>query len=464
MRSLRGRLLVAVIGVTLLVYVVSAIGLYEYLVFKEEANLIDDLSQQWELVSGLIEEEDDGQRLELELDQLTTGKFVELYSGRYYVVQVEGQAPILSLSLGGTPPDFVSHLNSQELFEAVGPHQENLLVLSRKYHFARREIWVTVAESREELKRWLKDIRLALMMGLPFLLVILSLLLWLIIHSAFKPLGKLIADLDAFDFYQQAELTGLPARPVLEIDRLSKAFNKLLQRFQKIREAEEQLLIDVSHQLKTPLTVILSTCDVILQRQRESERYQQALQQIQETGRGMRTLINRLLSAAHLSSEKRQMEHFAPCDLTAIAQASVSKTQFLAQQKTIVLKCLDYRPVLVDGDSDRLEELILILIENAVVYSPPQTEITIRTMVRGLTAVLRVEDQGPGIPPEEATLIFQRFYRGKQSEDKTGTGLGLALAEQIVHVHKGRIHVVANAEGGSCFECVFPLRTDALKP
>lgn len=453
--------MVTVIGVTLLVYVVSAIGLYEYLEFKEESNLLKDLSQQWELVAGLIEEEDDGQRLELELDQLTTGKFVELYSGRYYVVQVDGQAPILSLSLGGHLPTFASQSNSQASFDARGPQGEDLLVMSQVFHFAQRDIWVTVAESRAELNRWLKDIRLALMAGLPLLLIVLSVLLGWLIRTAFKPLDKLIGEIDAFDFYQQTELKDLPVRPVLEIDKLSRAFNALLKRFQKIRGAEEQLLIDVSHQLKTPLTLILSTCDVILQRQRESERYKQALEQVQDTGRGMRTLINRLLSAAHLSSENRQMEHFGLCDLNEIVRESVKKTTFLAQQKAIELQFLEHVPVLICGDAERLEELMLILIENAVLYSPRQTEIKIAIAVQTSKAILTIEDQGPGVPFEESTLIFQRFYRGINSESQPGTGLGLALAEQIVHLHKGQICVQPCTEGGSCFKCVFPLKVES---
>lgn len=467
MRSLRSRLLITVIGATLLVYVLSALGLYEYLEFKEEANLRATLVQQWELVAGLIEEEDNGQRIELELDQLTSGKFVEQGSGRYYVVQVDGQEPILSLSLGGEFPEFArrsprttsAETRPDPIFETTGADQQELLVMSQDYFFAQRHIWVTVAESRHELERWLADIRLALMAGLPVLLLVLGLVLAFVIRLALQPLDKLITALETFDFYQQTTLPDPPVRPVLEIETLRTAFNHLLKRFQKIRASEEQLLMDVSHQLKTPLTVILSTCDIILRREREAERYRQALQQVQDTGRGMRTLINRLLSAAHLSSENRQMEDFQPCDLCEMTRASVDKAQFLAQQKEMTLHFAGEAPAWIAGNPERLEELILILIENAVLYSPKGTCVQVRVQIRqNAQAILSVIDQGPGIPPEDVPLIFQRFFRGQQNAQVPGTGLGLTLAEQIVQLHKGEITVLPVAEGGSCFQCTFPLR------
>ncbi len=458
MRSLRSRLLFTVIGMTLVVYVLSAIGLYEYLEYKEESNLKATLSQQWELVAGLIEEEDDGQRIELELDQLTSGKFVERYSGRYYVVEVSGQSPILSLSLGGSWPEFANQQSSTQIFESVGPAHEELLVMSQDYTFAQRQIRVTVAESRADVERWLEAIRQALLFGLPVLLLILGLLLIWVIHLAFKPLEHLIQQLADFDFYQQSELKQ-SEHEVVEIRKLNTAFNKLLSRFQKIRASEEQLLMDVSHQLKTPLTVILSTCDIILRRERESERYKQALKQVQDTGRGMRTLINRLLSAAHLSSENRQMEHFRVCDLNEIARDAVKKAQFLSQQKEVSLNFYGDDALLIDGIAERLEELLLILIENAVLYSPPNTEIRVSTQKQSQEAVLQIKDQGPGISAEDIPFIFQRFFRGKNTVSIPGTGLGLTLAKQIVELHKGKISVVQHGEGGSCFQCVFPLNS-----
>ena len=154
------------------------------------------------------------------------------------------------------------------------------------------------------------------------------------------------------------------------------------------------------------------------------------------------------------------MEDFQLCDLCEMTRASVDKAQFLAQQKEITLHFAGEAPAWIAGNPERLEELILILIENAVLYSPKGTCIQVRVQMRQNTqAVLSVIDQGPGIPPEEVPLIFQRFFRGQQNAQVPGTGLGLALAEQIVQLHKGEITVLPVAEGGSCFQCAFPLQS-----
>lgn len=460
MYSLKSRLIFAVVGLTLLVYALSAIGLYEYLEYKEHNNLLVDLKQDLELVTGLLEVEDEGRRIELELDQMKTGRLVDLYSGHYYIVRVAGQAPILSLSLGEKMPAFADSLQAQRQqhsFEAIGPQQEKLVVMSQSLSLAGREIQVIVAESQVQMQRWLSDIRLALLLGLPILLGVLLLLVGFVIGLALKPLEKLIAEIESFDFHQQTELSLPVRRPVIELQKLSLAFNQLLERFQKIRLAETQLLMDVSHQLKTPLTIILSTCDVILLRQRESERYQQALEQIQDTGRSMKTLITRLLSTAHLSSENRQIENFTELQLEQVAETAVTRMHLLAQQKEIELSFFSLRPTCIYGDAERLEELCLILIENALLYSPAQTQIRVSSTQEHQEAILSVEDQGPGIPVAEIPFLFQRFFRGQISESIPGTGLGLTLAEQIIQVHKGRLTVENRAEGGTCFRCYFPL-------
>lgn len=458
--SLLMRLVITVLGATLLVYSLAVLVLYAYLEHTAHQNLNQSLTRQFELVKGLLEEEDEGQRIELELSQVKTGDLANLYSGRYYVVLVQGQAPILSDSLGGRLPAFVEQLRRTPdpvFTELSGPRAEPLRLLSQHIQFSQRDVQVIVAESLLPAYQWLKTVRSALFLGFPLVALFLFLLLWGVTHWMLRPLKTLIQDIQSFDVHSQAALPPLLSDRVEDIDQLHRAFNGLLVRFQKVREAEAQLLIDVSHQIKTPLTVILSTCDVILQRSREATTYQSALTQIRDTGKGLRSLLTRLLSSAHVSSEQQQQLHREPIVFEDVVAQAVTLMQPMAQQYAIALRFSPSTRHSLNADAHKLTELLLILLENALYYSTPQTHVSIQTHGTAEHLVLTVQDQGPGISAEDAPHLFTRFYRGAQSEKHSGSGLGLSLAQRIAQLHQGTLSLDTTVKTGACFVLRLPL-------
>lgn len=465
--SLFGRLVWTVLAATLGVYFLAGILFYQAIEQAAERSLREHLQQQFDLVHGMLEEGDDldDAPLEQELSDVTLGDWVKPFSGHYYVILTPGERPLLSASLGGKVPDFAEQvpLSDQPLFsEQVGPQGEPLRVLSQRFVFASRfQVHLMVAEPLSDTVQWLTHIRRTLWLSFPGVALVLLLLLWSVTRWTLRPLMALQQHIQQFDVQSQQLLPALPDQSVRDINALHGAFNRLLQRLQRVREAEEQLLLEVSHQIKTPLTIILSTCDVMLTREREATRYQQALQQIRETGRGLRILLTRLLSSAHVDSEQQQQLHLRPLRLEQVVQQAVDMVKLLAQQRQIALHFHGTAETWVEGDAEKLIELCLILLENALQYSPEQTALTVQvsqsTGVTGAWAELRVHDQGPGIPEADRAHIFTRFYRGQQADRVPGTGLGLALARQFAQWHQGELALDTTVLTGACFVLKLPL-------
>lgn len=461
--SLFGRLVWTVLAATLGVYFLAGVLFYQAIEQAAERSLREHLQQQFDLVRGMLEEGDDidDQPLEQELSDVTLGDWVKPFSGHYYVILTPGEPPLLSASLEGEIPAFAQQIpvSEQPLFsERVGPQGEPLRVLSQQFLFASRfQVHVMVAEPLSDTVQWLAQIRRTLWLSFPGVALVLLVLLWGVTRWTLRPLMDLQQHIQQFDVQSQQLLPVLPDQSVRDINALHEAFNRLLQRFQRVREAEEQLLLDVSHQIKTPLTIILSTCDVMLTREREISRYQHALVQIRDTGRGLRTLLTRLLSSAHVASEQQQQLHVRPLRLEQVVQQAVDMVILLAQQRQIALRFQGAADTWVEGDADKLIELCLILFENALKYSSEGTAVFIQVSQSGDWAELRVQDQGPGVHDVDQAYIFTRFYRGQQAEHVPGTGLGLTLAQQLAQWHQGQLTLDTTVLAGACFVFKLPL-------
>lgn len=450
MASLEHRLLSSTLAVSAAVYLVSGAGFYALLRQSAYQDMHKSLNTQLELMKGLLEEQADGS-IELELNEVRSGNYVQKFSGRYFLVLAPGQAPILSGSLAGRMPPYVAGLfrdAAPHFNEATGPRGEPLLVLSEIVPFDGKELRLLAAESMVATRGWLTRVLVVLGVGVPTALLALLGVLALTVKLGLRPLHRLIAELEGFDVQRQTALSAPPADQARELRELAGAFNRLLNRISSLRQAEAQLLQDVSHQMKTPVTVILSTCDVMLQRLRAPEMYQDALEQIRQTGANMRQLLNRLLSVAHLDAENRHTLQLRRLDLSALVTRTLEMLERLAQQHRRAIDWIATGPVWIRGDSARLTELLLILGENALLYSPTGSRIRIVLDVQGEQALLWVYNPGPRLSERDLPHVFERFYRGENADNTEGTGLGLAIADQIVGLHQGEIRLRSPEAGG----------------
>jgi signal transduction histidine kinase len=218
-----------------------------------------------------------------------------------------------------------------------------------------------------------------------------------------------------------------------------------------------QFTADASHELKTPLCAMRGEAEVLLSRKRAPEEYQEGLSHFIELFDHLNQLINDLILLSKIDASPGELE-MRPLRLDLLVNDVVHFFQILAEQKKIALSVDGLREVTVHGDKMRLQQLFTNLIDNAIKYTSDGT-IQIRMERTNDSVQIRVTDTGIGIPEEEQENIFKRFYRVDKSRSREtgGAGLGLSIAESIVHAHHGKIEIQSEPGNGSTFMVTFPL-------
>jgi signal transduction histidine kinase len=247
----------------------------------------------------------------------------------------------------------------------------------------------------------------------------------------------------------------IPVSPVQdEVGRLVTTFNEMLARLERLFQGQQRFITDISHELRTPLAAIRGNIE-ILQRgaQNDPILLRESLQDIEREVIRMSRLVADMLVLARADAgvhlERR------PVELDRLLLEVYREAHHLSRDVEVKLGSEDQLQVL--GDSDRLKQLLLNLVDNAVKFTPPNGTVTLSLYREGPWACLAVSDTGIGITPEEQRHIFDRFYRGKGARRKSGTGLGLSIARWIVEEHDGQITVESQQGQGSTFVIWLPI-------
>lgn len=223
-----------------------------------------------------------------------------------------------------------------------------------------------------------------------------------------------------------------------------------------LREEEKQMMIDISHGLQTPLTIVKSELGFLRKRDKKNKHLKTSERLIDEISR----LIYDLLNLARL-----EMSDTAPpqeeVDLSSLVQEMIEYFEVLAREKDIAIASRIDQEIRIRGSKNQLKELVTNLVSNAFKYviGKKERKITIALRRLGNRVELTVTDTGGGFPPEDLSKIFNRFYRGSNNtaEETKGTGLGLAIAKKIVEKHEGTIEVTTIAGKGATFTIRLPL-------
>jgi heavy metal sensor kinase len=240
-----------------------------------------------------------------------------------------------------------------------------------------------------------------------------------------------------------------------EIGRLIQAFNETLERLESLFETQRRFLADVSHELRTPLTAIRGNVDLI---RRMGTPDPESLEAITSEVDRMTRMVQDLLLLAQAESGQLPMGH-------EIVELDTLLLQVYKQAKVLAQDRLDIRlgredQARVRGDVDRLKQMLLNLVSNAIQYTPADGTITLSLTCVGDRARLTVSDTGPGIAQDALPHIFERFYRVDRSRQRTaqgGIGLGLSIAHWIARSHDGTIEVASQLGQGTTFSVWLPL-------
>jgi len=233
---------------------------------------------------------------------------------------------------------------------------------------------------------------------------------------------------------------------------LNKTFDKLSHAF----DQQVRFTADASHELRTPISVILSSCQFALRRNRSGEEYREALASCEQSAQHIRRLGEALLDLARVDSGEFRLAK-EQIDLAPTVAASIRLLGQLAEERQIVLES-EIDPCPGFFDAGHLQQVVINLLSNAIKYTPEGGRVRITLQAVAAEAVIIVEDNGNGIAREDLPHLFDRFYRVDKARpsDKENTGLGLAISQAIVSAHGGRIEVESQPGEGTLFRIVLP--------
>jgi len=232
---------------------------------------------------------------------------------------------------------------------------------------------------------------------------------------------------------------------------------KTLKPIQLSLQQQKQFVADAAHELRTPITAMKLALEVSLMDKHISKKSQSILEDNLADVTSLESLTNHLLSLAQV--ERVTRKNFEKVSLNQIVSRAQKHMEPLAKSKHITVIRKDKSEAVVKGDENALLQVFMILLDNAIKFSPNKSTIILKIDIHKHLAIVQVVDQGPGIAPEDVPLIFKRFYKVEKSRHRqkaNGYGLGLAVAKKIADQHEANISVQSKANEGSMFTFSMP--------
>lgn len=230
------------------------------------------------------------------------------------------------------------------------------------------------------------------------------------------------------------------------------------------RARYQQAIRFVTHEMRTPLTAIQGSSEIITRYNLPEEKRKQIGQMIHSESKRLAQMITTFLNIEKLGAGQMELK-LVSFPLSGLVKTCIDRTEGLAAKKHITIAAANLAEVDLRGDPELLEYAVYNLITNAIKYSPERTSITVAIEPRGEEARLAIRDQGYGMDEKEVKKLFTKFFRARSAEQsgEVGTGLGLSIVDQVIRLHGGRIQVDSKPGEGSCFTVILPV-SQAVKP
>jgi two-component system, OmpR family, sensor histidine kinase TctE len=321
-----------------------------------------------------------------------------------------------------------------------------------------RQVLIEVAETTVKRTRLAEKLLLGVALPQVGLIVLAALLLWLGVARGLAPLEQLRRAVAARSHLDMSAIDpqGIPG----EVHPLIVAINDLMRRLAGVLDFQARFIADTAHQLRTPVAGLKAHIEVAL-REKTLAQTRTTLAHLYTSAERLSRLVAQLLSLARNEPHSARTENFAPLDFNKLTFDVTAEWVAHAYKKSIDLGFDGAgREVRVRGDATRLTELINNLVDNAIRYTPPGGRVTVHVRAEPRPQ-LAVSDDGPRIPVEERSRVFERFHRllGTHAE---GSGLGLAIVRDIASLHEAQIDLVDDSDGvGNTFIVSFPACDEA---
>ncbi|HEY4367746.1 MAG TPA: ATP-binding protein [Steroidobacteraceae bacterium] len=320
------------------------------------------------------------------------------------------------------------------------------------------EFSVQVATPLHEFREAIERFQWLLYVVVPALLLCATAGGYFMSRRALSPVEKVI---DAAESIGAKNLSSRLVVPSTgdELQRLSETLNKMLTRIEGAFTTVSQFTADASHELRTPLAILRTRAELALRRARSADEYREVLEQLLNGLERTSDLVDRLMLLARSDSGAQSL-HRSELDLNVILRRVCEQGVTLAAAKNLNFKAeLEPHGILLEGDQDFLERLFLILIDNAIKYTPACGDVAISSRLVGSMATIAVRDSGIGIGASDLPNVFERFYRADKarSRESGGSGLGLAIGRWIAEAHDGAISVESMPGEGATFSVSLPV-------
>lgn len=283
---------------------------------------------------------------------------------------------------------------------------------------------------------------------------------WLLVGRSLKPIRSVTdaaVQISNGDLSQRIDAEDTESELGQMVGVLNQTFGKMESSF----DQQVRFTADASHELRTPVSVILAKCQFALMRERSPEKYRDALKTCETSAQHIRSLVESLLELARVDSGEFKVIK-SPGDLAQVAESAVNLLHTLAEEKKIELKT-DLQLAQADFDYERVHQVAMNLISNAIKYTQGGGSVSVSTRSESGLAIFQVSDTGSGIRTEDIPHVFDRFYRTsrERSDERKSTGLGLAISKAIVDAHEATIEVQSQFEEGATFIVRFPVQNQS---
>jgi heavy metal sensor kinase len=320
---------------------------------------------------------------------------------------------------------------------------------------------IQVAEPLHEFQESMERFQGMLLVAAPLFLILASLGGFWMSRRALAPVDRITRDARLISISNLSRRLEVP-RATDELQRLTQTLNEMLDRIDKSVRRMVQFTADASHELRAPLTLIHTAAEFSLRRERKPEELLEAMRKVVRESARTASLVDDLLVLARADSGTDELR-LAPVDLVAVAHSVYEQVITLAKPKQIQVSIdVPDTPVMVQAGEQALARLFLILLDNAVKYTPDGGQVGFQARSVDSHAEAIIRDTGIGIAAEDLPHIYDRFWRADKvrSRNLGGAGLGLSIALWIVEQHGGQIEARSDIGQGAQFTVRLPLKRE----
>jgi len=420
----------------------------------------EEIYRQTVQVSQFVQAHGDNTVLELQ-QEASHSREIPLAGGLFQLYDANRkllfETPALTQHHIALPAETTSN-NRLVIYRDSAPSGNRVRFGARPMNINGKEFMILAAQPLREFDQSLSVFAKVLYTAVPVLLLIVAAAGFWLSGRAMAPVDQINREARAIGPENLTARLSVP-EPEDELRTLSETLNAMLGRIETSVNRVTQFTADASHELRAPLTLIQSASEFLLRRERSREETVEALEEILQEVKRTTNLVDRLLTLARTDSGDVQLQA-KPLNLTVLLSEAAESARLLARRKSVHFSChLEHEPLYVLGDETSLRELFLILLDNAVKYTPRKGTVDMSLVHDMDLATIEVRDTGIGIAEADLPHVFDRFWRADKvrSRETGGAGLGLSIAKRIVDQSHGTIHVESELGRESKFRIELPL-------